>query len=409
MTATNIRWKLKKDAFGIVLIFFFASVILLVRSPQASGSEQPSNMPTFAFYYPWYGTPSVSGYWYHWNDANHNPDNITNGRRDILATDYPLLDAYDSNNETVISQHIQWAKQAGIGCFIISWWGINDFTDNASKHIREVCERDNFDFTFYYENTTSINQTLGGLTHLLNTYGNSSSYYKIDGRPVIFVYERARDSLERGHYPFFDNGWKDVVQGLRGNGENPYIIMDFGGYEYDIKSFVDYFEGFVDGIHVYNDLEILSISPSAVQYIYGSASDIAHSYNKTFIATILPGFNNTVSTNYNSLVVDRQDGATYSLFWQIANASRPDGYAVTSFNEWHEGTEIEPSREYGNQYLNLTLEFVNQYSNILTISESASWKILPLMVAAALMAVIIGKRARKTDKLKTESSLNPKS
>jgi glycoprotein endo-alpha-1,2-mannosidase len=388
MTATNIRWKLKKGAFGIVLIFFFASMILFLRSPQASGSEQPSNIPIFAFYYPWYGTPSVSGYWYHWSDANHDPDNITNGRRDIPATDYPLLDVYDSNNETVIDQHIQWARQAGIGCFIISWWGINDFTDNASKHIREVCERDNFNFTFYYENTTSIDQTLGDLTYLLNTYGNSSSFYKIDGRPVIFVYQRARDSLERGLYPIFNNGWKDVVQDLRGNGENPYIIMDFGEYEYDIKSFVDYFESFVDGIHVYNDIGIFGISPSVVQTIYRNASDLAHSYNKTFIATIVPGFNNSVASNYNSLVVNRQNGATYSLFWQIANASRPDGYAVTSFNEWHEGTEIEPSREYGNQYLNFTFEF--------TISEFPSWAILPSMLVTALVAfIIVRKKKRK--------------
>jgi glycoprotein endo-alpha-1,2-mannosidase len=386
MTATNIRWKLKIDAFGIVLIFFLASTILLLRSPQASGSEQPSDIPTFAFYYPWYGTPSVSGYWYHWNNSNHNPDNITNGRRDIPATDYPLLDVYDSNNETVISQHIQWAKQAGIGCFIISWWGINDFTDNASKHIMKICEQDNFNFTFYYENTTSINQTLDDLTYLLNTYGNSSAFYKIDRRPVIFVYQRARDSLERGAYPSFDNGWKDVVQDLRANGENPYIIMDFGEYEYDIKTFVDYFETFVDGIHVYNDIEILGIYPPIMQTIYRNASDLAHSHNKTFIATIAPGFNNTVAGNHILPVVDRQNGATYSLFWQIANASRPDGYAVTSFNEWHEGTEIEPSREYGNQYLNFTSEF---------ISEFPSWTILPSILTTALVTFITARKKKR--------------
>ena len=126
---------------------------------------------------------------------DHNPDNITDGRRDIAATDYPLLDVYDSNNETVIDQHVKWAKDAGIDCFVISWWGINDFTDNASKHIRNVCERDDFNFTFYIENTTSINQTVNDLTYLLNEYGNSSSWYRVDGRPVIFVYQRARDEL----------------------------------------------------------------------------------------------------------------------------------------------------------------------------------------------------------------------
>ena len=29
---------------------------------------------------------------------------------------------------------------------------------------------------------------------------------------------------------------------------------------------------------------------------------------------------------------------------------------VTSFNEWHEGTEVEPSTEFGDAYLRLTRE-----------------------------------------------------
>ena len=144
----------------------------------------------------------MSGYWYHWNSATHDPDNITGGLRDIPAADYPLLDVYDSNDEAVIEQHVQWAKQAGIGCFIVSWWGINDFTDNASKHVMAVCEREAFNFTFYYEDTASVNQTVGDLTYLLDTYGNSPSFYKIDDRPAVFVYQRARDNLEKeGLFP----------------------------------------------------------------------------------------------------------------------------------------------------------------------------------------------------------------
>ena len=39
-----------------------------------------------------------------------------------------------------------------------------------------------------------------------------------------------------------------------------------------------------------------------------------------------------------------------------------DGYVllVTSFNEWHEGTELEPSTEYGEMYLNLTRDLVGK-------------------------------------------------
>ncbi|MGA2767222.1 MAG: hypothetical protein ABSF24_02760 [Candidatus Bathyarchaeia archaeon] len=503
---------------------------------------------TFAFYYPWYGTPGLSGYWLHWNDANHNPDNITDGRRDIAATDYPLLGVYDSNNETVIDKHVNWAKNAGIDCFVISWWGINDFTDNASKHIRNVCDRDDFNFTFYIENTTSINQTVNDLTYLLNEYGNSSSWYRVDARPVIFVYQRARDELNpqawiwhactdsigndsnpaknesasaqwllaeevrkpprlgiipfqpfkttpgyvesaspihlqpdeeywlnvglsdirndsekwsdvgvrikigldtscndtlydqivnftdgwhdlsfnitryagqdvyiraesyngglvnwssewaaldyffvnnsRGETvspdAFFDNGWSEVVREMRGSGAGPYVIMDLGGYEGKVEDFIDYFSNCIDGIHVYNPI---SNNTLKVYDLYHQACELAHSYDKTFIATVVPGFNNVVASDYSPAalesVVDRRNGVCYNSFWLIANASHPDGYAITSFNEWHEGTEIEPSIEYGDQYLNLTKEHLTH------VTPECSSIIPPLFVIATVMTVTV--------------------
>jgi hypothetical protein len=139
-------------------------------------TAQKSNMGTFAFYYPWYGTLNVSKYWRHWP-----PDNETR------ITDHPLSGFYDSNNESLIKEHIDMAKEAGIDGFIVSWWGINDFPDNASVHIKNVCEQNDFKFTFYYENTSSIDQTINDLEYILNNYANSNAWYKIDGRPVIYI------------------------------------------------------------------------------------------------------------------------------------------------------------------------------------------------------------------------------
>ncbi|HVP41628.1 MAG TPA: hypothetical protein VMS95_06720 [Candidatus Krumholzibacteriaceae bacterium] len=525
-------------------------IIALLTRPKPS-------LGTFVFYYPWYGTPSVSSYWLHWNGGGHNPDNITNGRRDIAATDYPLLDVYDSNNETVIDRQINESKNAGINCFVISWWGINDFTDNASKHIRNVCERDDFNFTFYYETTTSISQTVNDLTYLLKEYGNSSSWYRVDGRPVIFVYQRARDELnpqawiwhactdsigidtnpnqnesassqwlpaeevrkpprlgiipfqpfkttpgyvesacpihlqsneqywlnigvsdirndsgpqsEVGvevkigtdptcngtlynqtlHFsdgwkdlsfnitayagqdvylraesssvnwtsewaavdyfyitksngkivspdPFFDNGWSEVVPEISAGGANPYVIMDFGGYEGKIESFIDYFSKCIDGMHMYNP--VLN-NPLKVYDLYHDACELAHSYGKTFIATVVPGFNNVVASNYSKAalesVVDRRNGVCYSSFWLIAKASHPDGYAITSFNEWHEGTEIEPSIEYGSQYLNLTRQYLIQAAPECSSIILLLFVIVTVMIViATVMTVIVYRRRR---------------
>ena len=39
----------------------------------------------------------------------------------------------------------------------------------------------------------------------------------------------------------------------------------------------------------------------------------------------------------------RKKGATYDEWWRDTLASDPDFIAVLSFNEWHEGTQIEPA------------------------------------------------------------------
>jgi hypothetical protein len=563
-------WSLQRESDGGIITNYYANdtqngdantettsiVIIAVLTPPRA------RLGTFAFYYPWYGTPAVSEEWCHWNEGNssgqipHDPNIILpGGRRDIAAEDYPLLDPYDSNNESVIEQHVEWAKEAGIGCFIVSWWGQDSFEDKALLNISKVCEREKFNFTVYIENTSiyyqkppSINQTVDDLTYLLNKYNDSSSWYRIDGRPVIFVYSQARDNLGPQEWlwhacsdsigndtdpnkienaatqwlpseevrkpprhgiipiqpfkttpgyivtanpihlqpteqywvnfgisdirndskiwsdvgmrikigldptcndtlydqilnftdgwidlshpinmtryagqdvylqaesynggrvnwssewaaidylfinnsqgeivsldPFFDNGWNEVVHQIREKEANPYIIVDFGGFEGKIDGFLDCFQDCIDGIHVYNPTDY-SEDPSHVLDIYNSASEFAHSRNMTFVATVVPGFNNT-AVQTKSHVIDRRDGSYYSLYWLIARACSPDGYAITSFNEWHEGTEIEPSREYGHQYIYLT--------RCETIPEFSSTIVLPLFMIATLLAVIVYRR-----------------
>jgi parallel beta-helix repeat protein len=494
---------------------------LLVQHSDPSTNTK-SRLGTFAFYYPWYGTPDDLGKWYQWNASGHNPDRITDGKRDIASAYYPFLGVYDSSNESLIKQHIDIAKEAGIDGFIVSWWGKGTFEDNASLHIRNVCEQNNFTFTFYYECTLSINQTEDDLTYIFNNYANSSAFYKTDDRPVIYVYSRARDNLkpkawklygnninenrsaqeywllfesirkparygifpiepkyngigyienaepiflppnetyvlkagisdmrnDAGEFsdvgfnikirngpdwkslldneivnfsdgwldlsfsiseyagqnvwiraesfaggkrswesewaavdyfyienskgeiispePFFDNGWKTAVERLKAKGLDLFLCMDLGGYESEVQNFAEYFLNFTDGMHIYNPISF-SQHISKIFQVYNQASNIAHSKNKIFAATVTPGFDNSVlSKDQPMLIIDRYKGTYYRLLWSIAKASFPDGYAVTTFNEWLEGTEIEPSLEYGYQYVDLT----RNTPNILTVDAN---------------------------------------
>ena len=56
-----------------------------------------------------------------------------------------------------------------------------------------------------------------------------------------------------------------------------------------------------------------------------------------------PGYDARRATG-DTRVRSRRNGATYDSMWRGAVRSRADLVTITSYNEWHEGTQIEPAR-----------------------------------------------------------------
>ena len=50
----------------------------------------------------------------------------------------------------------------------------------------------------------------------------------------------------------------------------------------------------------------------------------------------------------------------FQVFLEAIKAN-PDWVLITSWNEWYEGSEIEPSYELGNKYLNLTDPYARRF------------------------------------------------
>ena len=54
-----------------------------------------------------------------------------------------------------------------------------------------------------------------------------------------------------------------------------------------------------------------------------------------------PGFDASRATG-EGRVRERNDGRWYDHMWASAARAAPDVVTITSYNEWHEGTQIEP-------------------------------------------------------------------
>lgn len=323
--------------------------------------------PVLAFYYPWYGAPVVSGQWRHWTEGGHDPDHIDPGTRsrDIGATDHPRPDVYDSNDPRLLRRQLEEARQARIDGFVVSWWGRGTFEDQAFARLMDAADHTHskIHLTIYYEVTPNFDPgaAVADLTYILEKYGTRRSFLHLDGRPVIFVYGRAifpavSCATERcPPNPPAAIDWKPILTAVRAR----FPVLVFGDRLSTIVDLTPVLEamGF-DGVHLYNpNFDLSRVTPDAE---YASVVSSAHATGLKSATTIIPGYDDTHIGRANPTVRPREGGSLYRNLWRSATRSSPDVFLITSFNEWHEGTEIEPSHEYGQLYLTLTRQQARQ-------------------------------------------------
>ncbi len=302
-----------------------------------------------AFYYPWYGTPEVTGRWAHWNGVDLE-------RRDIASsTHFPVGGPYDSHDPTVIDRHIEQAQAAGIDGFICSWWGQGEFTDAALALLLERAEGTGLQVTVYWESVGSegeeqIRRAVSDLQYLVENRASSPAFLKVDGRPAIFVYGRVLRQVPA-------DAWPAILAGVRQRVETPPLLIA-DGYRAD-------YARIFDGVHTYNICGwVAGRTPEEIaeeaQDRYAAAVEMARRQRRISCLTVIPGYDDT-KIREPGVNAERHDGRTYAALWEQAIAAAPDWVLITSWNEWHEGSEIEPSVEYGEMYLEATRRATAQF------------------------------------------------
>ncbi len=301
-----------------------------------------------AFYYPWYGMPdNPDESPRHWSNINRKHMKIGS------SPNYPVLGPYDSKDPSVIDQHMQWAKQHQIDTLIVSWWGHGDYSDEAMQPLLEAAAKHGINITVYYETVPDPKTAKSAETDirkLLNRYADHSAWLRVNDRPVLFIYGRAVRQIGL-------QAWGRVQRILRKNVSPPPILM--GDQLTPMSSMV------FDGIHTYNTVnQLLGMTPGEVgnwaRKTYPSWIHTAERNGRISTITVIPGYNDT-KIREPSRRLPRYGGAIYRQQWKQALKSNPDWVLITSFNEWHEGSDIEPSVEYGDQFLNITGRFAEKF------------------------------------------------
>jgi hypothetical protein len=311
----------------------------------AAGTVDAENAPaSFAS-----GHPLVMALYYPWYDESTWESGTT--------ADQPLV-PYASWHTETIERHAEWAHAAGIDVLVSAWFGPgeNNPTENNLKGLLDVAAPTGLKAAILLETDSgqffpNRGALVAGLRHALSTHANHPAYLKVDGRPVIFVWRPSSVFAPNGARVSQKGAptvaaWRALLDEVDPNRQAIWIG------EGDDFSILEVF----DGIFPYSIA--WAGDPAGQLNSYGGrvrAFNGANGTAKRWIATAMPGYDDTkIPGRGKTFAVDRAGGAYYERTFQGAIASRPDWVMISSFNEWLEGHQIEPSASYGTQFLDLT-------------------------------------------------------
>jgi glycoprotein endo-alpha-1,2-mannosidase len=344
---TDLQFPIRLRRGLATLALLGAMVAGLPGIAAAQGTEGQ----VLAFYYGWYGNPDISGRWVHWQGVDPADRQIAN------AAHFPELGAYDSHDPKIVERHMEEARAAGLTGLIASWFGQGTFEDQGIPLLLSGAGRHDMSVSVLYEKIAGadpaarIGNAVADLNYLLSHYAGDKAWLRVGGKPVLFVYGRALRELSPAD-------WQLVIGRVRR--DNP------GGMLLIATALDPPLAPVFDGIGRYNFAQLAQQKTSpqlrAWAHAYFPQIVAAAGSGKISTVTIIPGCDDSKSNRPPPRpVIDRWNGETYRALWQEAIAAAPDWVLITSWNEWHEGTEIEPSVEYGSRALADTAAFSRQF------------------------------------------------
>jgi len=312
----------------------------------AGGNAHPLIL---AHYMPWYEAKPFSQKWgWHWTMNHFDPEQRKEGRRLVASNYYPLIGPYDSGDPDVLECHLLMMKIAGIDGVIVDWYGLTDYRDYALLHrnttrLLQQCEKLQMSFVICYEDQTlpalvkasrltessMVTHAVEEINWLSRYWFKSSSYVRLRDRPVL---------LSFGHDGLTPQQWSHCVKLL----DKPiaYYSQDTmrpgaaGGFNWPSPH---------QGLDQYNRfLEMAKKWPSLIPVAFPRFDDV---YQRAGVGDSFPRIHD-------------QAGQVLKRTLKLCMNTKAPIVQIATWNDWGEGTQIEPSLEHGFRDLELIQAFV---------------------------------------------------
>ena len=268
----------------------------------AAASARPVHVA--AFYYPWYGSMRRDGGYEHWLQGGHAPP------FDVGSVFFPARGAYSSSDPRVVAAQMHDLAGAGVDEVVTSWWGRGSNEDARLPLVAAAARAHGLELAVHLE-------PYGGRSPA--SVAADLDYLAGLGVRDVFVY-RPRDLSTAD--------WSEL------NARRPAMRTFAQTNQVGFAAHAGF-----DGVYTYDTV------------VYGASKfdrlcEQARARGLLCAPSVGPGYDARASPPARR-VTPRRDGATYDSMWSAALDAGADLVTITSYNEWNEGTQIEPAGHGG--------------------------------------------------------------
>lgn len=301
-------------------------------------------------YFAWYGKGAGSA---HWND------NLAYG----VVRQKPILGYYSSDSGEVIREHLKMLQAAGADFIAVNIHveetGVKQYELAVAERIAQIIEEDGSPIKLCVQICPYVNslEVFGAaITEIRDCLVKRSAYFTWQGKPVAFVFwtgsfdgEAAAAQLIRLKLPEFQL----IASSLRLYDQSGEMGKTFGLF---------------DGWSLFSPLETVADTDrwkdlvSVYQEYPAGAKSIR-------VFTCSPGYDDrdlqdpARSANRRRLI-EREEGELFRSMLALAAQLDPPPHFVkiSTFNEFHENSHIEPTLEIGARYMEILQQGVRRLS-----------------------------------------------
>ncbi len=372
-------WRIGIRFVLLCATLFFASSTAFAQKtapvPPTPAKKVAEPRLLLAHYMPWFASKPVSGAWgWHWTMGKLDPEKEKNGRRDAASHYYPLVGLYDSGDLDALQYQVMLWKLSGIDGVIIDWYGRDDFYDYAQMHrnverLVPLLEQANLKFAVCYETQILPNEIGKGklvasdavkhgqdeMRWLQTHFFASPAYVKLDNRPLFLVF---------GDTYYKDAQWAEVFAPLS---IKPLLVVENDRSRAPSASF-----GAFDWPAAQKEQDAFYARAAGWPLFIPDAFPRFDDFYKG--AGVQPGYPK----------IDDNSGQTFRKTLTRALQSKASIVQIATWNDWGEGTQIEPSAQFGYRDLEATQTL-----------RKTHWKTPQMYSAADLRLPVIWYNARK--------------